>query len=131
MRPFLRFPIIYIELLEQSDSLFFITSMKSWMFEYWLHTYFVSFNILPWNTTTHSIKDLFWMYFCIVFIAVICIPIKSQQSNQTRSATWQILRSCKYSSYLIPFYYLQYMYVHNLFRLRTNYTHNIGIPQQN
>ena len=110
---------------------FFITSMKSWMFEDWLHTYFVLFNILLWNSTTHSIKDLFWMHLCIVFIAVICIPIKSHQSNQTRSATWQILKSCKYSSYFIPFCNLQYMYMHNLFRLRTNYTHNIEIPQQN
>jgi len=27
------------------------------------------------------------MYLCIVFIAVICIPIKSHQSNQTCSTT--------------------------------------------
>jgi hypothetical protein len=105
---------------------FFITSMKSGMFENLLHSYFVLFNIhvLLWNTTTHSIKDLnlFGMYLCIDFIADICITIKSHQSNQTRSTTWRILIGCKYSSYFIPFCNLQYMYMYNLFRLRTIYT---------
>ena len=103
---------------------FFITSIKSGMFEDLLHTYFVLFNILRWNTTTHSIKDLnlSWIYLCIVFIAVICIPIKSHQSNQTRSTTWQILKSCKYSSYFIPFCNLQNMYIYDLSSLRTIYT---------
>jgi hypothetical protein len=102
---------------------FFITSMISGMFENLLHSYFVLFNIhvLGWNTTTHSIKDLnlFGMYLCIDFIADICITIKSHQSNQTRSTTWQTLKGCKYSSYFIPFCNLQYMYMYNLFRLRT------------
>jgi hypothetical protein len=68
---------------------FFITSMKSWMLKDLLHTYFVLFNILLWNTTPKSIKDLIlsWMYLCIVFIAVIWITIKSHQSNQIRSTT--------------------------------------------
>jgi hypothetical protein len=59
---------------------FFITVMKSGMLEVLLHTYFLQYI----DTTTHGIKDLnlFWMYLCIVFIAVICIPIKSHQSNQ-------------------------------------------------
>jgi hypothetical protein len=105
---------------------FFITSMKSEMFENLLHSYFVLFNIhvLRWNTTTHSIKDLnlFGMYLCIDFIADICITIKSHQSNQTRSTTWQSFISCNYSFYFIPFCNLQYMYMYNLFRLRTIYT---------
>jgi len=104
---------------------FFITSMKSGMFEDWLHTLKKKkINILRWNTTTHSIKDLnlFWMYLCIVFIADICITIKSHQSNQTRSTTWQILKSCKYSSYFIPFCNLQNMYMYDLSSLRTIYT---------
>jgi hypothetical protein len=68
---------------------FFITSMKSVMLKDLLHTYLVLFNILRWNTTPKSIKDLIlsWMYLCIVFIAVIWITIKSHQSNQTRSTT--------------------------------------------
>jgi hypothetical protein len=43
---------------------FFITSMKSGMFEDLLHTYFILFNILRWNTTPNSIKELIssWMY---------------------------------------------------------------------
>ena len=103
---------------------FFITSMISGIFEDLLHTYFILFNILRWNTTTHSIKDLslFGMYLCIDFIADICITIQSHQSNQTRSTTWRTLISCKYSSYFIPFCNLQYMYMYNLFRLRTIYT---------
>jgi hypothetical protein len=102
----------------------FITSMISGMFEDLLHTYFILFNILRWNTTTHSIKDLnlFGMYLCIDFIAVICIPIKSHQSNQTRSTTWRTLIGCKYSSYFIPFCNLQCMYMYNVFRLGTIYT---------
>jgi hypothetical protein len=71
-------------------------------FEDLLHTYINLFNILHWNTTTpHGIKDLnlFWMYLCIVFIAVICITIKSHQSNQTHSTTWRTFIGCKYSSY--------------------------------
>jgi hypothetical protein len=96
---------------------FFITSMKSGMLKDLLHTYFVLFNILRWNTTPNSIKDLnlSWMYLCIVFIAVIWITIQSHQSNQTRSTTWQILQSCKHTSYIIPFCNLQYMYMYNLF----------------
>ena len=101
---------------------FFITSMKSWMFEDWLHTYFVLFNILRWNTTPNSIKDLILSWMCIFCIAVCWITIKSHQSNQTRSTTWQILKSCKYTSYSIPFCNLQYMYMYNLFKLRTIYT---------
>ena len=95
---------------------FFITSMKSGMFEDLLHTYFVLFNIIRWNTTPHIIKDLIlsWMYLCIVFIAVICFTIKSHQSNQTRSTTWRILIGCKDSSYFIPCTNLQNMYMHNL-----------------
>ena len=31
-------------------------------------------------------------------------------SNQTRSTTWRILMSCKYSSYFIPFYLLMYYF---------------------
>ena len=110
---------------------FFITSMKSGMFDDLLHTYYILFNMLCWNTTRRSIKDLnlFWMYLCIVFIAVICIPIKSHQSNQTRSTTWTFI-GCKYSSYFIPFCNLQNMYMYNLSSLRTIYT-NIEIPQQN
>ena len=103
---------------------FFITSMKSWMFEYLLHTYFVLFNILRWNTTPKSIKDLIlsWMYLCIFYIAVCWITIKSHQSNQTCSTTWQILKRCKYTSYIIPFCNLQYMYMYNFVKLRTIYT---------
>jgi hypothetical protein len=103
---------------------FFITSMKSRKFEDLLHTYFILFNILHWNTTRHGIKDLnlFWMYLCIFFIAVIWIIIKSHQSNPTRSTTWRTFISCKYSSYFIPFCNLQNMYMYNLFRLRTIYT---------
>jgi hypothetical protein len=102
---------------------FFITSMKSGKFEDLLHTYFILFNILHWNTTTR-IKDLnlFWMYLCIVFIVIICITIKSHQSNPTRSTTWRTFITCKYSSYFIPFCNLQNMYMYNLFRLRTIYT---------
>ena len=102
----------------------FITSMISGMFEDLLHTYFILFNILRWNTTTHSIKDLnlFGMYLCIDFIAVICIPIKSHQSNQTCSTTWRTLIGCKYSSYFIPFCNLQCMHMYNVFRLGTIYT---------
>jgi hypothetical protein len=77
---------------------FFITSMKSGMFENLLHTYFVLFNILRWNTTPNSIKDLIlsWMYLWIFFFfAVIWNTIKSHQSNQTRSPTWGILIGCK------------------------------------
>jgi hypothetical protein len=68
---------------------FFITSMKSGILKDLLHTYLVLFNILRWNTTPKSIKDLIlsWMYLCIVFIAVIWITIKSHQSNQIRSTT--------------------------------------------
>jgi hypothetical protein len=80
---------------------FFITPMKSGMFENLLHSYFVLFNIhaLRWNTTTHSIKDLnlFGMNLCIDFIADICIPIKSHQSNQTCSTTWRTFIGSKYS----------------------------------
>jgi hypothetical protein len=38
-----------------------------------------------------NVKDLnlFWMYLCIVFIAVIWNTIKSHQSNPTRSTTWR------------------------------------------
>jgi hypothetical protein len=92
---------------------FFITSMKSWMFEDLLHTYFALFNILRWNTTPNSIKDLIlsWIYLCIVYIAVCWITIASHQSNQTRSTTWKILQRCKYTSYNIPFCNLQYMYM--------------------
>jgi hypothetical protein len=91
----------------------FITAMKSWMFEDLLHTYFVLFDILPWNTTPNSIKDLIlsWMYLCIVYIAVCWITITLHQSNQTRSTTWWILQICKYTSYLIPFCNLQYIYM--------------------
>jgi hypothetical protein len=62
------------------------------------------------------------MYLCIVFIAVICIPIKSHQSNQICSTTWPSFIGCKYSSYFIPFCNLQSMYMYNLSRLRTIYT---------
>jgi len=103
---------------------FFITSMKSGKFEDLLHTYFILFNILRWNTTTHSIKysNLFWMYLCILFIAGICSTIKSHQSNQTCSTTWPTFMGCKYSSYFIPCCNLQYMYMYNVFRFRTIYT---------
>jgi hypothetical protein len=58
---------------------FFITSMKSGMFENLLHTYFVLFNILRWNTTPNSIKDLIlsWMYLCIIFF----LQLFATQSN--------------------------------------------------
>ena len=102
----------------------FITAMKSWMFEDLLHTYFVLFDILPWNTTPNSIKDLIlsWMYLCIVYIAVCWNTIKLHQSNQTRSTTWWILQICKYTSYLIPFCNLQYMYMLKKNKLRTIFT---------
>ena len=59
------------------------------------------------------------MYIC--YFTVICIPIQSLQSNQTRSTTCPTLIGCKYSSYVIPFYDLQYMYIYNLCCLRTIY----------
>ena len=85
------------------------------------------------NTTTHSIKDLnlFWLYLCIVFIADICITIKSYQSNHTHSTTWQTLMSCKYSSYFIPFYNLQYMYIIIYLVWSTIYAKKNQIPPQN
>ena len=89
---------------------FFITLMKSGMLEDLLHTYFVLFNIIRWNTTPHIIKDLILSW------------RKSHQSNQTRSTTWRTLIGCKDSSYFIPCTNLQYMYLYNLFRLRTIYT---------
>jgi hypothetical protein len=100
---------------------FFIASKKSGMFEDLLHTYYILFNMLGWNTTRRSIKDLnlIWMYFCIVFIADLCIPIKLHQSNQARSTTWWTFIGCKYTSYFIPFCNLQYVYMYNLFKLRT------------
>ena len=55
----------------------------------------------------------------LLYLAVSCISIKSHQSNQTCSTTWRTSKSCKYSSYFIPFYNLQYMYMYNLSRLRT------------
>jgi len=102
----------------------FISSIKSGTFEDLLHTYFILFNIWRWNTTTHSLKDLnlFWLYLFIVFIANICIAIKSHQSNQTRSTTCRTFLTCKYSSYFIPFCNIQYIYRHNISSLSTIYT---------
>jgi hypothetical protein len=81
-------------------------------------------NLFCCGISIFCVKDLnlFWMYLCIVFIAVICITIKSHQSNQTHSTTWRTFIGCKYSSYFIPFCNLQNMYMYNLIRLRTIYT---------
>jgi hypothetical protein len=111
---------------------FFITSMISGMFENLWHNYFILFNILHWNTTTHSIKDLnlFGMYLCIDFIAVICITIKSHQSNQTCSTTWRTFICCKYS--LILFLSVTCNACICIMYLgKEQFTQNIEIPQEN
>jgi hypothetical protein len=107
---------IHLAALAEWFFVFSITSMKSGMLKDLLHTYFVLFDILRWNTTPNSINDLIlsWMYLCIVFFAVIWNTIKLHQSNQTRSPTWWILIGCKHTSYLIPFCNLQYIYVKSI-----------------
>jgi hypothetical protein len=61
------------------------------------------------------------------YLAAICNPIKSHQSNQTRSTTLRTLKSCKYSSYFIPFCTcISIVYV-----VLEQFTPNILIPQQN
>jgi len=122
--PFLRFPIIYRGCSNGVVLGFFISLINLGTLWDLLNTYFILFNILRSNTTTHTTNDLnlFWLYLCIVFIAAICIPIKLHQLNQTRSTTWRTFIGCKYSSYFISFCNLQYMYMYNLYSLRRIYT---------
>ena len=89
-----------------------------------LHTSYILFYVLHWNTTTHSIKDLelFWLYLCVYILSVICIAITSRRSNQTRSTTCRTLICCKYSSYSIPCCNLQCLYMYNVSSLKTIYT---------
>jgi len=88
----------------------------------WLKTktvwYFIQYVTLKYNHIEyHSYK-----YWCVFFyFTVICLTIKSHQSKQTRSATWRVLISCKYYSYFIPCYNLQYMYMLNFSSLRRIY----------
>jgi hypothetical protein len=44
--------------------------------------------------------QIWWYVYLIIcfYLAIICIPIKSHQSNQTHSMTWRTSFSCKYSS---------------------------------
>jgi len=76
----------------------------------WRHTksllYFIQYVTLKYNYIEyHSFK-----YWCIFFyLTVIYIPIKSQQSNQTRSTTLQSFIGCEYSSY---FFYILWLTIH-------------------
>jgi hypothetical protein len=64
------------------------------------------------------------LIYIFFYLTVICIPIKSHQSNKTCSITLQSVICCEYSSYLFfTFYDSQYMYMHNLCSLRTICTH--------
>jgi hypothetical protein len=58
----------------------------------------------------------------LFYFTVICIPIKSHQSNQTRSTTLRIFIGCHcFLLLLLTFYGLQYMYMYNSCCLRTIY----------
>ena len=70
------------------------------------------------------------MYLCIVFIAVICITIKSHQSNPTRSTTWRTLSLV--SIPLILFLSVTCKTCICIIYLgQEQFTQNIEIPQQN
>jgi hypothetical protein len=63
------------------------------------------------------------LMYILFYLTLICIPIKSHQSNKTCSTTLQSVIGCEYSSYLFfTLYDLQYMYMHNVCSLRTIYT---------
>ena len=70
------------------------------------------------HTVSRSLS-LVWLYLCIVFIADICITIKSHQSNQECSTTWRTFIHFKYSSYFISYCNLHYLYMCNLSILRS------------
>jgi len=63
--------------------------------------YFIQYATLKYN----YIEYQSFKYWYIFFLTVICIPLKSHQSNQTRSTTLRSLIDCEYSSYLFFFKY--------------------------
>jgi hypothetical protein len=56
------------------------------------------------------------LMYILFYLTVICIPVKSHQSNKTCSTTLQSVIGCEYSSYL---FFLYSIYMHNLCSLRT------------
>ena len=92
--------------------------------------YFIQYVTLKYNLIEYQS----FTYWCILvfYLTVICIPIKSHRSNQTRSTTLQRFIGCQYSSYFFfPFYELQYMYIYTLCCFNELFRQNIQIPGQN
>ena len=70
-------------------------TMNSWRLTKSL-LYFIQYVTLKYN----YIEYQSFKYWCIFFyLTVICIPIKSHQSNQIYSTTLQSFIGCEYSSY--------------------------------
>ena len=81
--------------------------------------YFIKYVTLKYNHIEYQ-SFTYWCKLFYFYFTVICIPIKSHQSNQTRSTTLRRFISCQYSSYfLFTFYDLQYMYIYTLCCVRT------------
>jgi hypothetical protein len=112
----------------------FMLSIKSWMLENLLrtyYTYFIQYVTLNYNHIEYQ-SFTCWYILGFFYFTVICIPIKSHRSNQTRSTTLQRFIGCQYSSYLFsPFYELQYMYIYTLCCFKELFRQNIEIPRQN
>ena len=73
-------------------------SNHEWLNIYWMRIIFYSVCYI--EIQLHRVSK-FQVLMYIFYLTVICISIKSQQSNQTRSTTLRSVNGCEYSSYLL------------------------------
>ena len=73
-----------------------------------LTAYYTLFNMLRCNIFQLHRVSKFQVVMYIFYLIVICIPMQSHQSNQTRSTTLRSFIDCEYSSYLFLFNTMTY-----------------------
>jgi hypothetical protein len=80
-------------------------SKHEWLKTYWKRI--ILYSICYVEKQLHRVST-FQVLIYICYLTVICIPIKSHQSNQTRSTTLRSFINCEYSSYLCFFNTMTY-----------------------
>ena len=80
-------------------------SNREWLKTYWKRI--IMYSICYVEIQLHR-ESKFQVLIYILYLTVICIPLQSHQSNQTRSTTLRSFIDCEYSSYLFLFNTMTY-----------------------
>jgi hypothetical protein len=106
-------------------------SKHEWLKTYWKRI--ILYSICYVEKQLHRVST-FQVLIYICYLTVICIPIKSHQSNQTRSTTLRSFINCEYSSYLCFFNTMTYntcIHACIVYVVLEQYMQTIQIPRQN